>query len=79
MTGYAKKFNENSTVSFKVNNKQLLKNYNKILKKIELILNREFESKPVYSDNDKYIITKIKIYADGTITNFHNKKVPKEK
>ena len=30
MTGYAKKFNENATMSFRVNNKQLLKNYNKI-------------------------------------------------
>ena len=30
MTGYAKKFNENATISFRVNSKQLLKNYNKI-------------------------------------------------
>ena len=30
MTGYAKKFNENVTMFFKVNNKQLLKNYNKL-------------------------------------------------
>ena len=30
MTGYAKKVDENATMSFKVNNKQLLKNYNKI-------------------------------------------------
>ena len=30
MTGYAKKFNENAKMSFRVNNKQLLKNYNKI-------------------------------------------------
>ena len=30
MTGYTKKFNENATMSFRVNNKQLLKNYNKI-------------------------------------------------
>ena len=30
MTGYAKKFNENAAMSFRVNNKQLLKNYNKI-------------------------------------------------
>ena len=47
--------------------------------KIGIILNIEFESKPVYGDNDKYIKTKIKIYADGIITNFHNKKIPKEK
>ena len=39
MTGYAKNFNENATMSFKANNKQLLKNYNKIWEKIELILN----------------------------------------
>ena len=30
MTGYARKFNENSTMSFRVKDKQLLKNYNKI-------------------------------------------------
>ena len=35
MTGYAKKFNENVTMSFRVNNKQLLKNYNKIMKKVK--------------------------------------------
>ena len=34
MTGYAKKFNENVTMPFRVNNKQLLKNYNKIWKKL---------------------------------------------
>ena len=38
-----------------------------------------FERKPVYGDNDKYIKTKIKIYTDSMITNFHNKKMPKEK
>ena len=39
----------------------------------------DFESKPVYGDDDKYIKTKIKIYAGSIITNFHNKKMPKEK
>ena len=38
-----------------------------------------FESKPVYGDDDKYIKTKIKIYVDSMITNFHNKKYQKEK
>ena len=47
MTGYFKKFNENATMSFRVNNKQLLKNYNKIWEKIEKLLNIDFESKPV--------------------------------
>ena len=31
MNGYVKKFNENVTMSFRVNNKQLLKHYNKVL------------------------------------------------
>ena len=30
MTGYVKKSNEIATMSFRVNNKQILKNYNKI-------------------------------------------------
>ena len=48
-------------------------------KNVESLLNIRFESKPVYGDDDKYIKTKIKIYAKNTITNFHNKKMPKEK
>ena len=79
MTGYAKKFNEIVTMSFRANNKQLLKNYNKIWEKIEKLMRIDFESKPVYGDDDKYIKTKIKIYAGSVITNFHNKKVSKEK
>ena len=79
MTGYVRNFNENKTMSFRVNNIQLLKNYNKKWKKIEELLNTNFESSPVYDDNDKYINTKIKIYAGSTITNFNNNKIPKEK
>ena len=38
ITGYAKKFNANVTMSFGVKNKQLLKNYNKIWEKIEKLI-----------------------------------------
>ena len=39
----------------------------------------EFDSKPVYSGNDKYIKTKIKMYGDRVNTNFQGKKkLPKE-
>ena len=79
MTGYVKKFNENSTMSFRVKDKQLLKNYNKIWEKVEKLMKIDFESKPVYGDDDKYIKTKIKTYEKNIITNFHNKKMPKEK
>ena len=79
MTGYARKFDENATMSLIVKDKQLLKNYTKIWEKIEKLMKINFESKPVYGDDDKYIKTKIKIYAGSIITNFHNKKMPKEK
>ena len=79
MTGYAKKFNENATMSFSANEKQLLKNYNKIWEKAEKLLKTDFEIKAVYGDDGKYIKSKIKIYANSAITNFHNKKTPKEK
>ena len=63
MTGYFKKFNENGTMSFRVNNnnKQLLKNYSKIWEEIEKLIKITFESKPFYGDDDKYI-KKIYIY-----------------
>ena len=61
-------------MSFRVNSKQLLKNYSKIWEKIEKLVGIDFESKLVYGDDEKYIKAKIKIYADNMITNFHNKK-----
>ena len=50
MTGYAKTFNENITMSFRANTKQLLKNYNKIWEKAEKLMKINFEIKPVYGD-----------------------------
>ena len=47
--------------------------------KVKNLLNIDLESKPVYGGDDKYITTKIKIYAKNRFTNFHNKKIPKEK
>ena len=49
--------------------------------KIEKLMKIDFESKSVYGDDDgdKYIKTKIKTYEKIIITNFHNKKMPKEK
>ena len=69
----------NTTMSFKISDKQLLKKYNQIWKRVEKLLKTEFDSEPVYGDNDKYIKTKIKIYAGSMITNFHSKTMPKEK
>ena len=66
-------------ISLGVNDKQLFKNYNKIWKKIERLMSIDFENKPTYGYDHKYIKAKVKTYGDSTITNFHNKKKPKEK
>ena len=73
MTGYGRKFDENATMSFKVKDKQLLKNYTKIWETIEELMKINLESKPVYGEDVKYIKTKIKVYAGSLIRNFHNK------
>ena len=41
-------------------------------------MNIEFDSDPVYGDNDKYIRTKTRVYEDRVNTNFQGEKVPKE-
>ena len=79
MTGYINEFNENKnknkiTMSLKFKDKQLFKNYNEIRKKIEKLVSIDFDSKPTYADDDKYIKTKTKTYKDTINTNFHNKK-----
>ena len=66
MIGYINKFDENKIMSLMVKDKQLLKNYNKIWKKIERLRSIDFNSKNSYGDDDddKYIKTKIKTYSD---------------
>ena len=62
-TGYINEFNENKntkTMSLRVNDEQLLKTYNKIWEKVEKLMRIDFESKPSYGYDDKYIKTKIK-------------------
>ena len=78
MIRYGKCFDSKKTMSFKVNDNKLLKKYNKIWERISNLMNIEFDSEPVYGDNDKYIKTKIKMYEDRVNTNFQGKKVPKE-
>ena len=62
MTGYIDKFHEDKnknrnknkrTMSLKVKDKQLFKNYNKIWKNIERLMDIDFDSKSTYGDDDK--------------------------
>ena len=78
MIGYAKFFDDNKVMSFKVTDKKLLNKYNKIWEKVEELLNVKFESKPIYGEDDKYVKAKLKSYKDNVNTIFQGKKTPKE-
>ena len=66
-------------MSFMNKDIQLLKNYNKIWKKIEKLMKIDFNTKTAYGDDDdKYIKTKIKTYKDSITTNFYDKKMLKK-
>ena len=51
--------------------------------KNEKLMSIDFDSKPTYGDDYKYIKTKIKTYTDSITTNFYDKKgsrkIPTEK
>ena len=79
MTDNVRKFEGNTTMSFKISSKQFLKKYNQIWKRVAKLLKVEFDSEPVCGDNDKYIKVKIRIYAGSMIINFESKKMPYEK
>ena len=70
-------------MSLEVKDKNLFKNYNKIWKKLEKLMAIEFNTKPSYGNEDKYIKTKIKTYEDSTTASLYNKnrskKIPEEK
>ena len=51
------------TMSLMIKDIQLLKNYNKTWKKIEKLMQIDFDTKTTY-DDDKYIKTRIKTYKD---------------
>ena len=60
MTSYVRRFKGNTTMSFKISDKELLEMYNQIWKRVEKLFKIEFDSEPVYGDKDKYIKTKQK-------------------
>ena len=66
-------------MSFKISDKQFLKKYNQIWKKIKNLLQIKFDIEPRYGDNDKYIKTKKYIYDGNVNTNFQDKEMPKER
>ena len=48
------------------------------MEKIENLMGIDFNTKPTYGDDDKYIKTKVKTYEDNITRNFYNKKWSKK-
>ena len=78
MTEYVKCFDSNKRISFKVTDNNLLEKYAEICRRVNNLVNINFDRKPVYGDVDKYLKTKIKMYKDRVNTKFQGKEVPKE-
>ena len=53
MIEYIRNFDDNRTMSFNISDKQLLKKYSQMWKRVEKLLKLKFDSKPVYDDNIK--------------------------
>ena len=81
MIGYIKYFVDNKkTMSFVVDDAELLIKYTEIWNKIRDLINKKFDSEPAY--NNMHINTKIKLYNNDIKTNFHDenniREVPKQ-
>ena len=77
--GYFKHFDSNKKVSFKVIDNGLLKQYSsKIQERTSSLINIEFDSGPVYNNNDQQIKTKLKSFGNKVNTNFQDNEMLKE-
>ena len=71
MTGYLNIFEDGTRkMSFLTDNNEFLERYTKIWEKISDLIDKKFDSDPVY--NNKYINTKIRSCKNDIITNFHD-------
>ena len=71
MTGYLNIFKYGARkMSFFTDNNEFLERYMAILEKIGDVVNKKFDSDPIY--NNKYIDTKIRSYNNDIKTNFRN-------
>ena len=71
MTGYLNIFEDGTKkMSFLTDNNEFLERYTKIWEKISDLIDKKFDSDPVY--NTKYINTKMRSCNNDIITNFHD-------
>ena len=77
MNKYLNYFDKNNKyIHVLVNDKEILKKYSELWNKIKGLIEKAFNSEPVY--NDKYIKISIKIYNNRIYTHFHYNKAPKD-
>ena len=82
MTGYLNIFEDGTRkMSFRTDNNEFLERYTKIWEKISDLVDKKFDSDPVY--NNKYISTKIRSCNNDIMTNFYdidnkNNKLPEK-
>ena len=82
MIGYLNIFEDGiRKMSFLTNNNEFLERYTKIWEKISDLIDKKFDSDPVY--NNKYINAKIRSHNNDIMTNFHdidnkNNKLPEK-
>ena len=76
MIGYRKDFDETKYMLFLIKDDESLEKYNKIWKKVEHIINKEFDSEPVY--NETYLKAKIITYNGKINTKFCSNEIPIE-
>ena len=78
MVGYVKCFDSNKTMTFKVIDKNPLKEYSNILERVSSWMSIKIDSETVDGGSDKYIKTEIKTNLDKVNTNFQGNKIAKE-
>ena len=78
MSGYIKYFDDGrKNMSFVTDDKEVYEKYNEIWHVVKKLLKLKFTVNPVR--NDKYILTKLKIFKKINVTTFTNNVVPEEK
>ena len=78
MNGYIKYFDDGGkNMSFVTDDKKVYEKYDEIWNVVKSLLKLKFTTNPIR--NDKYILTKLKIFKKKNLTTFNNNIVPIEK
>ena len=77
MNGYIKYFDDGKNMLFVTDDEKVYEKYDEIWNVVKSLLKLKFAANPIR--NDKYILTKLKIFRKKDLTTFNNNIVPIEK